>query len=272
MGFSRGSLSRLAKNKEHGRKTMIRGIFLVLQFFTILPINKEIEMDRKSVTVMFATLPWIGMGFGIFTSSFLLFFDASPLFKAFVIVLIGIVLSGGLHLDGFVDTSDAFFSYRNLDKRHEILADPRIGAFGAMALLFFIIGKIVLLAEIISLNGMRWEWLLVLPFLARAGMLYYFIITPVARKKGLATFFKKRFDHRVLLMATLLSILMGIGFIIVVSGNILVAVINSVAIFTCAHLYKYWTKKHFGGVTGDISGAFIEGMEVVLWLVIFSLL
>lgn len=129
---------------------MIRGIFLALQFFTILPIYKEIKMDRKSVTTMFATLPWIGVLVGIFTSSVWLFFDASPLFLAFTIVLIGVVVSGGLHLDGFVDTSDAFFSYRNLDKRHEILADPRIGAFGAMALLFFIIGKIVLLAEIIS--------------------------------------------------------------------------------------------------------------------------
>lgn len=250
----------------------MRGIFLALQFFTILPIYKEMEMDRKSVTVMFATLPWIGVFIGIFTSSVWLFFDASPLFLAFTIVLAGVVGSGGLHLDGFVDTSDAFFSYRNLDKRHEILADPRIGAFGAMALLFFIVGKIILLAEIISHNGMRWEWLLVLPLLARAGMVYYFIITPSARDRGLATFFKKRFDHRVLMMSTLLSILVGIGFIIVVGGNISVAFVSVVALFICANGYKYWTKRHFGGVTGDVSGAFVEGMEVVLWLVVFSLL
>ena len=187
----------------------MRGIMLALQFFTIFPINQEVDMNRKTVTAMFVALPWIGAGMGVFTLSVWLVVDVSPLFLAFLIVLIGIVASGGLHLDGFVDTSDAFFSYRNLAKRHEILADPRIGAFGAMALVFFIIGKILLLAELITQNVMSWEWLLVLPFLTRAGMVYYFVITPAARDEGLAAFFKNRFDQHMLLVITLISI--GIG-------------------------------------------------------------
>ncbi|WP_075618404.1 adenosylcobinamide-GDP ribazoletransferase [Paenisporosarcina indica] len=250
---------------------MMRGILLALQFFTIIPVNREVDLNRKTVTAMFVVLPWIGAGIGLFTSLMWLVLDISPLFLAFSIVLIGIVVSGGLHLDGLVDTSDAFFSYRNLAKRHEILADPRIGAFGAMVLAFFIIGKILLLAELITLNIMSWEWLLVFPFLARSGMVYYFVITPEARDQGLAAFFKKRFDKRVLLILTLISIGLGVGFIAFVGENMLAAGISVLAIFGCAHAYKLWTKKHFGGVTGDTSGAFIEGMEVVLWLVIFSL-
>jgi len=250
----------------------MRGILLALQFFTIFPVNKEVDMNRKTVTAMFVALPWIGAIIGIFTSILWVVVDVSPLFLAFSIVLIGIVVSGGLHLDGFVDTSDAFFSYRNLAKRHEILADPRIGAFGAMALVFFIIGKILLLAELITQSVMSWECLLVLPFLARAGMAYYMVITPAARKEGLAAFFKNQFDQRVLLVMMLISIGLGGGFIAVVGGYLLVAGISVLAIFACAHAYKLWTKKHFGGVTGDLSGAFIEGMEVVLWLVILCLL
>lgn len=251
---------------------MIRGVLLALQFFTIIPINKELNMNRKSVTMMFATLPWIGGAFGLITSIVWLYLDVSPLFLAFTIVLIGIVLSGGLHLDGFADTSDAFFSYRNQDKRHEILDDPRIGAFGTMALLFLIVGKIVLLAEIITQNGMKWEWLVVTPFLARATMVYYFLITPEAKDKGLAAFFKKRYDHRMLLTATLISIAIGLGFIVIVGVEMLFAITTLVALLICAHAYKLWTKKHFGGVTGDVSGAFVEGMEVILWLLIFVLL
>lgn len=251
---------------------MMRGVLLALQFFTIFPINKELNMDRKSVTMMFATLPWIGGAFGLTTSIVWLYLDASPLFIAFTIVLLGIVLSGGLHLDGFADTSDAFFSYRNQDKRHEILADPRIGAFGTIALLFLIVGKIILLAEIITQDGMSWQWLVVIPFLARVGMVYYFIITPEARDKGLAAFFKKRFHQRLLLIATCISISISLGFIVIVGGDVLVAITTLVALFICAHAYKIWTKKHFGGVTGDVSGAFEEGMEVVLWLLIFILL
>lgn len=251
---------------------MINGVLLALQFFTIIPIKKELDMDRKSVTMMFTTLPWIGGAFGLITSIVWLYLESSPLFLAFIIVLLSIVLSGGLHLDGFADTSDAFFSYRNQAKRHEILDDPRIGAFGTMALLFLIVGKIILLAEIITLNGMEWEWLVVIPLLARAGMVYYFIITPNAKEKGLAAFFKNRFDHRMLCTATIISIALVFGFIVIVGGNILIAITSLVALFICAHVYKHWSKKHFGGVTGDLSGALVEGMEVVLWLLIFILL
>lgn len=251
---------------------MIHGVLLALQFFTIIPINKELNMNRNSITMMFATLPWIGGAFGLITSIVWLYFDVSPLFLAFTIVLIGIVLSGGLHLDGFADTSDAFFSYRNQDKRHEILDDPRIGAFGTMALLFLIVGKIVLLAEIITQNGMKWEWLVVIPFLARATMVCYFLITPEAKDKGLAAFFKKRFHSQALLIAIWISIAIAVGFIVIVGGDVLVAITTLVALFICAHAYKLWTKKHFGGVTGDVSGAFVEGMEVILWLLIFVLL
>jgi len=251
---------------------MMRGVFLALQFFTIFPINKELNMDRKSVTMMFTALPWIGGAFGLITSIVWWYLDASPLFLAFTIVLLSIILSGGLHLDGYADTCDAFFSYRNQDKRHEILADPRIGAFGTMALLFFIVGKIVLLAEIITQDGMTWQWIVVIPFLARAGMVYFFIITPQARNKGLAAFFKNRFDQRMLLITTFTSIAIGVGFMVMVGGNIVVVSFSLIALFICAHAYKIWTKKHFGGVTGDLSGAFVEGMEVVLWLLIFILL
>ncbi|WP_019413056.1 adenosylcobinamide-GDP ribazoletransferase [Paenisporosarcina sp. TG20] len=251
---------------------MMRGILLALQFFTIMPINQQLEMDRKSVTAMFSTLPWIGGLIGLVTASIWLFIDASPLFLAFTIVLIGIVMSGGLHLDGFVDTSDAYFSYRDQHKRHEILADPRIGAFGAMALLLFVIGKIVLLTEIITQGGMKWEWLLILPFLARAGMVYYFTLTQAARDKGLASFFKKRINHRILLVMTILSLAVGAGFIMLVGGEMVLAISSLLVLFSCAYAFKYWTKKHFGGVTGDVSGAFVEGMEVGLWLLIFILL
>lgn len=248
---------------------MMRGILLALQFFTIVPVNKQLEMNRTTVTAMFSTLPWIGSFIGVFTTSMWLFVDASPLFIAFLIVLTGIVLSGGLHLDGFVDTSDAYFSYRNIDKRHEILADPRIGAFGAMALCLLIIGKIIVLNEIITQGVMRWEWLLFMPFLARAGMVYYFTITGSAKKSGLAFYFQERMNHQLVIVTTLLSLTIGAGIIVFVSGSVGIVMISLLTVFGCVYIYKYWTIKQFGGVTGDISGAFVEGMEVVLWLIIF---
>ena len=71
---------------------------------------------------------------------------------AFSIVLLGILLSGGLHMDGFIDTSDAFFSYKDRMKRFEILDDPRVGAFGVMAVVLLIVGKVIIVSEVLVWN------------------------------------------------------------------------------------------------------------------------
>ena len=97
------------------------------------------------------------------------------LLTAVFIVLAGIILTGGLHLDGWADTGDAFFSYRDRDKRLEILEDPRLGAFGTMALVLLIVVKIALFHEILVRGYWTSDALFIaIPFLARAGMNVYF--------------------------------------------------------------------------------------------------
>ena len=50
-------------------------------------------------------------------------------------ILVPILVTGGFHLDGFMDTSDALSSYAEKERRLEILSDPHIGAFSVIALI-----------------------------------------------------------------------------------------------------------------------------------------
>ena len=131
------------------------------------------------------------------------------------------LLTGGLHMDGFADMGDAFFSYRDKEKRLEILDDPRIGAFGAMALILLIVVKIALLEELIHRNIELLPFFIAVPFLARAGMNVYFSSTRLAKEKGIAHFFKGKLGAGKLMAW---SIIMGLA-VVVALGLVLHSII-----------------------------------------------
>ena len=99
-------------------------------------------------------LPFVGaaIGLAMYGVSELLvnYLHVGTFLASVFIVLTAIILTGGLHLDGWADTGDAFFSYKDREKRLEILEDPRLGAFGTMALVLLIIVKIAVFNEILD--------------------------------------------------------------------------------------------------------------------------
>ena len=250
----------------------MNGLLLAIQFFTVLPIEKELPLGRKEVTAMFIALPFVGAAIGavMYAVSVLMIdvLGSGTLLTAVFIVLSGIVLTGGLHLDGWADTADAFFSYRDRDKRLEILEDPRLGAFGTMGLVLLIIVKIALFHEVLEQGLGHMVLFIALPFLARAGMNSYFSTIQSAKNKGLAYFFKGKIRANHVILLSIVSagaVLIGLGYVV---GNVMLPLLLFAVIAVGILLFRNWSLKHFGGVTGDLLGTFIDGMEAVLWIVV----
>ena len=245
-------------------------LLLALQFFTIFPVNKNLPMENRQITGMYSLFPLIGAFIGVLTCT-LLYFEWSPLMTAFSIVLLGILLSGGLHLDGFIDTSDAFFSYRDRVKRFEILDDPRVGAFGVMAVVLLVIGKIIIVAEMLSSESFHWIFVLLIPLFSRATLTFLFALTPSAKESGLAHFFQQKMSGSVVQVVASLYFFVGIATIgWFTDWMIALTFVAVLIIFIC--LFRNWVMKNFGGVTGDLLGASVEVSEVVLWLTLLLLL
>lgn len=248
----------------------MNSLLLALQFFTIIPIKKNLPMEKRQITGMYTVFPWVGAGIGAF-ASLALSFEWSPLMTAFVIVSLGILLSGGLHMDGFIDTADAYFSYRDLKKRMEILDDPRVGAFGVMAIVLLIVGKIIIVAEVLSAGSFHWSYVVIIPFLSRIVLVILFSFTVNAKESGLAHFFKQRLQLPIVIPLTSIFLVLAICFIAVMThGLIAFTLLSVLLIFIC--VYRSWTLKNFGGVTGDLLGASLELMEVILWITLLLLL
>lgn len=184
------------------------------------------------------------------------------LLLAFLIVLLSLVLSGGLHMDGLADVADAYFSYQEKEKRLEIMGDPRIGAFGAMVLILTITGKIIIVSETILLVPL-WV-ILFIPVLSRTGLLLLFSCTLSAKSTGLAAFFQKTADKKKLAGAGSLWLVITVSTMaIMVSWQIAFAFLFLIILGTL--FYRHWSRKNFGGVTGDLFGTYVEGMELLLW-------
>ncbi|RNF40050.1 adenosylcobinamide-GDP ribazoletransferase [Planococcus salinus] len=251
----------------------ITGFLLALQFFSVLPVKKELKMEKNDVTAMYAVLPLIGMLFGAILAITAFgvreYTDSSSLLLAFLIVLLSAVMTGGLHLDGLADAGDAFFSYQEREKRLEIMEDPRIGAFGTLVLLLVIIGKIFVIAEVIMTVPIL--LVAIIPLLSRSGLLLLFSLTKTAKETGLAAFFRQHMDLKKIGVAAFVYV-MATGILLLFVTGWLTAVGLVAGLLLSFFCYRKWCLRHFGGVTGDLSGAYVEGVEWLLWIVVLLLI
>lgn len=244
----------------------MQGFLLALQFFTVLPIQKQIDLHVHNATAMYSLLPIIGLFIGILDALYIVAMGHttfSPVFVAIFFILLHAFYTGGLHIDGWVDMSDAFFSYRDVARRVEILDDPRVGAFGAMSLVALVLAQFAIIYELVLAN--HYMMLVVVPVLARIGAVYCFAYIPLAKETGIAAFFRTLVNKRVLTITT--CVIFGITIIATALYELIfVAMICVFLVITI--LYKRFCLKNFGGVSGDLVGAYITGSEVLLWLAV----
>lgn len=251
-------------------KNIWYSVLLAFQFFTVLPVHKEIPLTKTTVTGMFAFLPWVGaiMGSLVAASIYGLtkWTTSSEMLLAFLVVGFFALFTGGLHLDGFIDMGDAYFSYRDREKRMEILDDPRVGAFGVLSVLFLVVGKLVVLHELFVQDQLELWTLLFIPLITRVGMIFYFISLKCSKEKGLAYFFKSQMNPRVLVSLLVLTLIISISGVVFVTSKLFVPFILMAVLAVALFVFRQFTLRNFGGVSGDLLGASIEGMEVVLWV------
>lgn len=257
-------------------KAGIDGFCIALQFFTIFPIRKQFPLDKPRLKKAIQLYPLIGLFIGIVTVSLIFGLSALPMIphsiKALFILSVSIVLTGGLHLDGWMDASDAFFSYRDKEKRLEIMDDPRTGSFAVLSVLFLLGWRYVLIFETLKIASLTTLVLVVfLYYFSRLAMSYVFIFAKPAKQEGIAAFFKKGLERKdVLFHIVSLAVLFLI--VVAIDGKAFVSV---GILFMVSMLFAIWSKafleKQFGGISGDTLGATLEGGETVLWLVVWLL-
>lgn len=256
-------------------KAYTNGFLLNMQFFSAVPIHRELPVDARHLQAALRMFPLLGLVKGfVFGSVFWLLLEwspLSPLGNAFLFWLLPIIWTGGLHLDGWIDTSDAFFSYRDIDRRLEILKDPRVGAFGVLSLIVLLAARFLFLYEIFLLGNAVFVPLIVLvPFYSQ--MITGLLLNGVkpAKEEGIAYFFQQGKDNRLAVVYSFWAVVAGLIFVLI-TGSIAMFLLLTAMAYLFFLFARRGALKHFGGITGDLLGASLEGAEVLLWMILWLL-
>lgn len=183
-----------------------------------------------------------------------------PWVLAFVLVTMWVYLTGGLHLDGLMDTADGFGSYRSKERILEIMKDSRVGAMGVLAAILLLGNKV---AALEYLHGPSlWTGLVLAPVIGRTVMLAALYWLPYARQDGLAKSLREIGRVGKVLPFVFVALLLVIGAWSLNWTMVLVVLFPLLA--------AWWLVKTsfrmIGGCTGDVYGALCEVTEATVLL------
>jgi adenosylcobinamide-GDP ribazoletransferase len=235
----------------------LKSFLFALQHLTRLP-TPRVAFEEASCGRATVFFPVAGALLGAIMAAFV--WAAGPYLppqlQASLLIIILVVLTGGIHLDGFMDSIDGLFSGRPRENKLEIMRDSRVGAFGVIGVICLLLLKFNLFAVIP--NFILIKLLIVVPTLSRWNMSFAVVIFPYARREGLGTIYKKHSGIKELIWATIFAAAVAI-LVLGIYGAILMVL---GAVFT--YLTGRKTTKELGGLTGDIYGFINELSEVIL--------
>ncbi|MGQ9870026.1 adenosylcobinamide-GDP ribazoletransferase [Leptodesmis sp.] len=244
---------------------MLRSLVLTglgaLAFYTCVPVPQRLPLNFHGIA---RWAPGIGLGIGGALGAIdqILQVAGMPiLVRSAILVLLWLTITGGLHLDGAMDTADGL-AVLDPQRRLEVMADSRTGAFGVMAAIAILLLKTTAL---VSLDSDRWFALVGAAGWGRWGQLVAIARDPYLKPEGKGAFHKAAIHSLWEAVPSLLLLLGWSGLLVgfhVISWQSAVAMALSGS--TIALLTGAWFNYKLGGQTGDTYGAIVEWTEALV--------
>ncbi len=244
--------------KEKALIRFIRPFFAALGFLTLVPLPGFMSGTEEDLS---RSLPWfiivgamIGMGAALMDMALWSMLPVGPASTVTVVMLI--VVSGGLHMDGLADTADGFFSARPKEQLLDIMRDSRVGAMGVMAIVSVIMLKFSLLTSLD--NPARFMAVFMAPVAGRFAPVYAIVTMKYVRgDAGLGTVFKK--SASLVSLCTTFLLFFSVCFWVGRYHGL----ITAVATILFVAIFSFWCRHKIGGWTGDTLGASVETSETI---------
>ncbi len=244
---------------------MISGFITAVRTLSVLPVPGRDAENQASA------LPWFPVVgcllglivYGVSVLGGLLPGGPWPEGTAAVLVLAGIILTRGLHLDGLSDWADGFWASRDRSRILEIMKDSAIGTFGTLALIIVLMIKWVSLSRLIT-SGQA-VWIIAAYIVSRTIQVDLAVSFSYARPDGgTAAGFVDGGRYRHLAISLISAVIL----LAALCGPTAIAAL--IPAWLVGRALGMWSRKRIGGVTGDILGAAGELAETVILFVCAS--
>ena len=247
---------------------LLKAIAVAFAQYSRIPVPR-FEWKEEDMRYSMAAFPLVGaviglVFFGVFRCA--QYSDLPDTATALLLTAVPLIITGGFHVDGFMDVADALSSYKTREEKLKILKDPHIGAFAVIRLA--VCGLIYIASLIIVLASEAGAGLM-------AGIAAGFILSRCLSALSVLTFKSAKREGMLYYEATSAAGGRKVNLI-------LIAIIGAAAIWSMVYFtwpveyllliaaalsfawYKYLSYRQFGGITGDTAGYFVVICETAI--------
>ena len=248
---------------------LLYSLAIAISMYSRIPVP-TVDWNEKNMKYAMCFFPVVGGITGLlkagagylileYTSFGKLFFEA-------VMTLIPVLVTGGIHLDGYADTIDALSSYGDREKKLQILKDPHTGAFAVIGLCVYFVAVLALWSE-------AELWMLpmaacIYPF-SRSLSGISVVSFQAAKNSGLLRTFQDGAQKMRVRIVLIICALACAGAVLYLgwsgkSGSAAAPVLVIAAALLVFVYYYRMSRKQFGGTTGDLAGYFLQVCELAM--------
>ncbi len=248
-------------NQQHRsspiHQSQIGAALVALQFLTIIPVSHSFHANNKQIGQSVLYYPIVGLLIGcLLLLSLPVINNYSFSTQAVLILILWIVITGGLHLDGLADCADAWVGgFGNRQRSLEIMKDPAAGPIAVLVLILLLLLKCSLIYSV--LEKQLFSALLLTPLLGRVALLILMCTSDYIRKQGLGTIIMAHLPQSAIKKNIFLCLLITPFFL---------GVLPVLSIFLVVFIIRWQANKRLGGVTGDVYGSTVELAEIAVLL------
>lgn len=242
---------------------VLETIAVAFAMFSAIPVPQP-TWNEKNMRYVLCAFPLVGVVCAIAYAVWAVLCSSWPIpdwLQAAGYCLAPVLITGGIHLDGYADTCDALASYADTAKKQEILKDPHCGAFALIRVCSYFVAYFALCASL-AMDSCTLLCLGLGFVLERALSGWAVATLPIAKNTGLVHTFATTADRTTVrwFLAALALVLCAV---LIVIGKIAGLAMVAAAFFV---LWRYRTvaQKQFGGISGDLAGWFLQKTE--LWM------
>lgn len=234
---------------------LLKPLIIAFSMYSNIPMPQFAWKDEDMRYVM-CFFPWVGIVIGLCVYGWGLicqWMEIGSMAYTMIGGAIPLLLTGGFHVDGFLDTMDAFHSYQPKEKKLEILKDAHIGAF---AVIMFGVYGLIYLGAFSEVRDLEILKILCCGFLlSRVLSGLSVVLFPKAKKDGLLQMFASRAQKQIVTVA--LGVQGSVCISLMLLQSLPVGGLLVLSAFGAFGYYYFRTKKELGGINGDTAGYFV---------------
>ena len=245
-------------------------LIIIISVYTRIPMPM-VYWNDNNLKYAFCFLPAAGLIAGAAQAAWtaiVCIAGISPVLGAAAACAVPLLVTGGIHIDGFSDTMDALSSHAERQKKLEIMDDPHIGAFGVMWIIVYMMIYAASYYEILTCaaSESRLISMLILltafPVISRAAAALAISTTAPSKEKGMLYTFMSAANMKAVGAASAAAIIISMFAVACVSP--VSAAVSAVLIVMLFMYFRRMAIKEFGGISGDLCGWLIQMTELLL--------